>query len=229
MAEIDARVLRGMEAQLGERRRRLDAGERPLGWKLGLGAPAALERFGAGRPLVGFLTDATLLDDGARAAVAGWAAPKLEAEIAVHLGADVGGDATAGAVADAIAGLAPAIELADLDPPPADVEAIVAGNVFHRHVVLGPVVRGRRDAAGVSGRVLLDGEQVAATDDPSALVGDLHEVLRLTAELLDACGERLRAGDVVITGSVTAPVDVRPGQRARVELGPLGALELELA
>jgi 2-keto-4-pentenoate hydratase len=47
-------------------------------------------------------------------------------------------------------------------------------------------------------------------------------------ELLAACGERLRAGEVVITGSVVAPVPVAPGQRVVVELGPLGGLSVSL-
>ena len=52
--------------------------------------------------------------------------------------------------------------------------------------------------------------------------------MRLTAELLDACGERLCTGEIVITGSVVPPQPVAAGQRVRVELGPLGALTLRL-
>src|SRR5438067_3521539 len=37
----------------------------------------------------------------------------------------------------AIAALGPAIELADLNPPPDDVEVVLAGNIFHRRVILG--------------------------------------------------------------------------------------------
>jgi 2-keto-4-pentenoate hydratase len=42
----DPRILRGMALQLGRRRDRLNAGQRPLGWKVGFGAPAALQKFG---------------------------------------------------------------------------------------------------------------------------------------------------------------------------------------
>ena len=49
----DARVVRGMQAQLELRRRRLDGGDEPLGWKVGFGAPAMLERLGISGPLVG--------------------------------------------------------------------------------------------------------------------------------------------------------------------------------
>jgi 2-keto-4-pentenoate hydratase len=216
---LDPRIERGTRAMLALRRARLDAGERPIGWKVGFGAPASLDLLGTDRPLVGFLTDRGLLDDGATVAIGDWTTPMLEPEIAVHIADDAG----------SIGGLSAAIELADVDVPPADPEAILAGNIYHRHVLLGPVSAGRADGAGVSARLLRDGEVVAATDDPAALTGEITEVVRLTAELLAACGERLRAGEVVITGSAVPPLRVAPGERVTAELPPLGALSVVLA
>jgi 2-keto-4-pentenoate hydratase len=216
---LDPRIERGTRAMLALRRARLDAGERPIGWKVGFGAPASLDLLGTDRPLVGFLTDRGLLDDGATVAIGDWTTPMLEPEIAVHIADDAG----------SIGGLSAVIELADVDVPPADPEAILAGNIYHRHVLLGPVSAGRTDGAGVSARLLRDGEVVAATDDPAALTGEITEVVRRTAELLAACGERLRAGEVVITGSAVPPLRVAPGERVTAELPPLGALSVVLA
>ena len=189
---------------------------------------ARLEKLKIDRPLVGFLTEAGLVADGADVPVGAWTKPMLEAEIAVHLARDVPGGASWEEVRDAIGGLSAAIELADLDPPPEDVRAILAGNIFHRHVVLGPVDRDRSTGEGIGARVVVDGEEVAATDDPAALTGELVEVVRLTAQTLAESGERLRAGEVVITGSALPPQPVAPGQSIEVELGPLGALSLRL-
>jgi 2-keto-4-pentenoate hydratase len=214
---LDPRIERGTRAMLALRRARLDAGERPLGWKVGFGAPAALELLGTDRPLVGFLTDRGLIPDGAAVRIGNWANAMLEPEIAAHIGA--GG---------AIAGLSAAIELADVDVPPADPETILAGNIYHRRVMLGPVDTGRRDGAGIGARLLRAGEAVAETDDPAALTGDLVEVVRLTGELLAACGEELRDGDVVITGSALPPLSVGPGDTVVAELGPLGRLSVVL-
>jgi 2-keto-4-pentenoate hydratase len=226
--ELDERIAAGMRDQLALRRERLDHGERPIGWKVGFGSPAAAAQFDLDRPLVGFLTDRGLLPDGASVDVADWTNPLLEPEIAVHLDRDLEPGATRDDVVAAIGGLSAAIELADLHPPPTDVRTILAGNIFHRHVVLGPVHRARRNAEGIGGRVVRDGTEIASTDDPAALTGEPVEVVRLVGELLDACGERLRAGEVVITGSVVAPVPVAPGQRVAVELGPLGGLSVRL-
>ena len=57
MADIsqDLRILRGMTRQLETRRKRIQSGEKPLGWKVGFGAPAAMAHFNIQAPLVGFL------------------------------------------------------------------------------------------------------------------------------------------------------------------------------
>ena len=65
----------------------------------------------------------------------------------------------------AIRGLSAAIELVDVDFAPSDPETILAGNIYSRHVLLGPVDTGRSRPDGVSGRLLRDGELIAATDD----------------------------------------------------------------
>ena len=225
----DARIARGPAAMLELRRSRLEAGARALGWKVGFGSPAAFELLGIDRPLVGFLTDRSLVEDGATVPVGDWTTPMLEPEIAVHLVRDVEGDATRDDVRAAISGLSVAIELADVDVPPADPEPILAGNRYHRHVLLGPVDDGRTTADGVRGRLLRDGEEIAGTDTPEAATGELTEVVRLTAELLAANGERLRAGDVVITGSIVPPVKVAPGESVTVEIDPLGSLTVVIA
>ena len=85
----DARVIRGMRAQLELRRKRLAAGDAPLGWKVGFAAPAMLERLNITGPLVGFLTRNARVQSGGSVSLAGWAKPVAEPEIAVHIGRDV--------------------------------------------------------------------------------------------------------------------------------------------
>ena len=219
----DERVARGMRRQLELRR------GRRLGWKLGFGAPAALEKLGLDGPLVGFLEAERLVEAGAEVALDGWANPMLEAEVAAHVARDIPAGADAETVRASLAGLGAAIELADLDPPPEDVEEILAGNIFHRNVILGPLQAGRRSVDGITARVLKDGREVAAAGDPQALTGKLHSVLGHVAGVLAGAGEGLRAGDVVIMGSVVPPQPVASGDSVRVELPPLGALSVVLA
>jgi 2-keto-4-pentenoate hydratase len=205
-----------MRALLDLRARRLAAGERPIGWKLGFGAPAALERLGTSAPLVGFLTDRSLLEPGATVSVAGWGMPVLEPELAIHVGDDLG-----------IGALGPAIELADLDASLVDPEAILAGNIFHRAVVLGA---GRHASlAELSPRVERNGAEVAVPADPQELTGELGALLRHVRELLPRYGEELRPGDAIIAGSIVPPLQIVPGDRIRYAVAPADSLELAIS
>ena len=46
-------------------------------------------------------------------------------------------------------------------------------------------------------------------------------MIQADAELLAASGERLRAGDVVIFGSIVAPVKVAPGESVALAGDPI--------
>jgi 2-keto-4-pentenoate hydratase len=225
---LDERIAAGMRELLAVRDERVRAGERQIGWKLAFGSPAATAALSTDRPLIGVLMDTGVLEDGASVPIGDWTGPMLEAEIAAHLSRDIAPEARAADVRGAIGGLSAAIELVDVDGPRDDIRGMLAVNIFHRHVVLGPVDEGRSTSAGIGAQVLCDGEEIAATDDPSALTGELLEAIRLTAEQLGACGERLSAGDIVIAGSLVPPQPVAAGQRVEARLGPLGALSVRL-
>jgi 2-keto-4-pentenoate hydratase len=221
--------VRGLRVQLARRRERLEAGETPLGWKIGFGSPAALERLALAGPLLGFLLEEARVPPGAPVAVGGWTRPVAEPEVAVYLGADVPPGSRPGEVAAAVAGLGPAFELADVEFPPDDVEAILAANVYQRAVVLGPRGTGGADeVTALAARLLRGGREWAATDEPERLTGPVLGLVGHAADLLGAFGERLCAGDVLIAGSVVPPLDVVPGDRLRFELEPLGAVEVSL-
>lgn len=227
----DPRVARGMAAELGQWRRRVAAGEKPLGWKVGFGAPAAMERLSIKAPLVGFLTDRALLASGAVVSLSGWTKPAAEAEIAIHMGQDLPGGASRTATRRAVAGLGPAIEIADVDSPPDDVERILAGNIYQRHVILGPCDTSRAGCVmkGLTCRIARGGSEPANITDPQAMTGELVGIVRHVADLLEACGVRLRAGQVIITGSITAPLWVEPGEALTFTLDPVGSVTVRFA
>ena len=227
---MDDRIAAGMARMLGTRDTLLYDGAQRLGWKAGFGTAAGMQALGIDAPLVGFMTSATLVADGATIDLDGWGNPLLESEIAVRMGADVGGDATRAQAAAAVDALAPAIELTDLDVEIAKrgVEEVLAHGIFHRAVVLG-----EWDASRAGLRldgIALDvaGSAADASDaDPQAVIGDIAEVVRNTAEVLADAGDGLRAGDVVITGAIVTPAPLSAGQHVRVSFSGLGSLELQ--
>src|ERR1700712_3759672 len=88
-------IQKGMPVQFEKRRARIAAGERPLGWKVGLGAPASLQKLGLQGPVVGFLMQRALLWSGSTVSLEGWSKPVAEAEICVRMATDLRGGATA--------------------------------------------------------------------------------------------------------------------------------------
>src|SRR5688572_21108539 len=98
----DSRIDRGMAAQLAARRNRLRVGDRPIGWKVGFGTQAAMQRFGLATPLVGFLSARGLVPSGGTVSLARWSRPAAEPEIAVEMGRDLGADADEAAARAAI-------------------------------------------------------------------------------------------------------------------------------
>ena len=232
MATIDdPRILRGMAVQLGRWRERLDAGEQPLGWKVGFGAPAAMQKFAIKAPLIGFLTDQALVATGATVSLAGWSKPVAEPEIAVHMGRNLPAGADRDTVKAAIAGLGPAIELADVDRPPDDVEHILAGNIYQRSVIVGPCDASRAGGMvdGLHSRISRNGRAFAQTSDPQALTGELLGIVRHVADTLAALGQTLRAGQIIITGSIVPPLWVEAGEEIVFKLDPVGSVSIRFA
>jgi 2-keto-4-pentenoate hydratase len=223
----DPRIARGMKTQLEARRDKLAAGERPLGWKVGFGSAAAMERLKIKTPLVGFLLAGGRVADGAAVSLAGWTKAMVEPEIAVHMGKDLAGGADEATARAAIAALGPSFELIDLDVPPADPEAVLACNIYQRGVVVGAPDKAYAGARldGLTARISRRGADIATVTDTNleANTGKLIDNVRQVADTLAASGETLRAGEIIIIGSLVPPIAIDgPGDEIGFELAPIG-------
>jgi 2-keto-4-pentenoate hydratase len=230
----DPRIARGMTAQLRLRHELLQAGQKALGWKLAFGGPAAMERLHTNAPLVGFLLESAVVPSGSLLSLSNWKKPAAEPEIAVHLGKDLPAGADRATAMAAIAGLGPAIEVADVEHPSDDVEGTLARNIYQRHIILGAEDVSRGDGAldGLACRVLRNGSEIANVSDPQALqelTGELIDIVRHTASLLAVFGESLEAGQIIITGSITPPILVEPGEEIVFQLSPIDAISIRFA
>jgi 2-keto-4-pentenoate hydratase len=214
-----------MAAQLAHRRELIHAGHKALGWKLAFGGPAAMERLQTNAPLVGFLMQSAVVPTGATVSLSNWKKPAAEPEIAVHLGRNLQAGCDRRAAMDAIAGLGPAIEVADVDHPSDDVEGTLARNIYQRHVILG-----RNDISyaggtldGLTCRVQRSGSEFAVVTGSAALqalTGELIDIVRHVADLLAVFGETLQTGQVIIAGSIIPPMWVAAGEDIRFTLTP---------
>jgi 2-keto-4-pentenoate hydratase len=217
----DPRVQRGMEKLFAKRRELTAAGDPPIGWKIAFSAPAFQQSLNLNGPLIGFLPESGTRQSGEEISLAGWVKPVAEPEVAVYLGADLPGGADPAAVLSAIAKLGPAIEMVDLQQPPSDVELLLSGNIAHRHVVVGPAQAASIDS--LTGRAFRRGAEFARTSEVQALTGNVVDLVGYVADYLAAFGERLRAGDLVICGSIMPPVPIDADEKEfGFALDPIG-------
>jgi len=227
----DPRIRSGMEQQLRWRRELLAAGKQPLGWKLAFGGPAALERLRINAPLVGFLMADAVVASGSTTTFAGWKKPAAEPELTVYLGKDLNLGVDQQTIMDAITGLGPAIELADVDHPSDDVEGTLARNIYQRHVILGgcDITHAGGNLSGLNASVFHNGNELASTSDFEALTGELIINVGHVVNLLAHFNETLRAGQIIIGGSITPPILVAPGESIRFHLEPLHPISINFA
>lgn len=216
MGDVGLAVRRGLEGLLAERRRLVEAGVRPVGWKAAFGSSQAKQRLGLPHLLVGFLTERSVLPSGTAVSVAGWRRPVAEPEVAVRLRTGLQPGSSRETVAAAVGELAPALELADVDRTEQDLEGVLSGNIFHRHAVVGDLrpVRFPGSLRGWTGRLFRNQAPFASVDDLEEVPGQVVQVLAEMAHVLAAVGEGLRAGDLIICGSVVPPLFLEPTHRS---------------
>jgi 2-keto-4-pentenoate hydratase len=101
-------------------------------------------------------------------------------------------------------------------------EEIVATNIFHRAVAIGPFAK--HLPARLEGSLVVNGEVRAENAAPRTFA----ERIRTAGDILAAAGERLAPGDRVITGSVVQ-VPVRRGDEVTADFGLLGNVTVKLA
>ena len=226
----DPRIIEGLRRQLAARSDALAAGAGHVGWKVGFGAPASLDLMQIIAPLLGYLTETTVFDDGASFDTNGWARGVVEFEVAVWMGSDLGAGATESEAAAAVTAVGPAIEVADVDLPvgPDGISDIMAGDIFHRGVIFGTRDERRAglDISGLTAHITLDEEQIATVTELEAITGAYPWIVSTVASTLASAGERLRAGDVIITGSVIPPVSVEDAERFTFELSPYDPISI---
>lgn len=100
----------------------------------------------------------------------------------------------------------------------------MATNVFHRAFILGPLDRRLPADANFNGQLIVNGQLRAE----AVASRDFAELVRSAAALLGAMGERLQAGDRLITGAVVQ-LRVEPGDEVVADLGPLGSTVAAIA
>ncbi len=211
--------------------------EERVGWKIGFSRmpedPATLD------PIYGHIMASNVFEPGTPVEAASFVADSavVEGEFAFWIGEDLPGpDLTREQVGSAVSAVGGVIELlsswtSGSEENPSTRDHDVTGNVFHVGIILGEtrVPLAEMDFTNETATVEIDGEERASALATTNMGVDPLEALTwLANELTTYSDEYLRAGDVVITGTVFPPPRAGAGSKSVMSYTTLGTIEVEL-
>ncbi|WP_406691778.1 2-keto-4-pentenoate hydratase [Saccharopolyspora sp. ID03-671] len=222
----DIDVVDAYEIQLINIRRR----DAPIaGHKVGLSSPAMQQMMGVDEPDYGhLLTDMAVAED-VPVDTRAYCFPRVEVEVGFLLAEDVPPGCDEQGVLDRTEALIPSIELIDsrIRDWRIGIADTIADNASSAGYVLGAarVAPGELDPRGIDAVLHRNGE-VVAEGRSDAVLGNPATAVAWLADKVAGFGVRLRAGNVVLPGSCTRAIDVRPGDAFRAEFSGLGTVGL---
>jgi 2-keto-4-pentenoate hydratase len=202
-------------------------GERVVGYKVGFTTRALQERHGLTEPVLGFLLASGVFGSGDAVPLSRFVAIGVEVEVAFLLKRDLAGPGvTTAAALLAVEGAMPSFELIDfrLGGTPRGTD-VVADGVLTNAIVLGrPLTPVSGIDLALEGVVLEEDGQIVATQTAAEVLGNPLVSLAWAANTLGGMGRGLRAGDLVLTGSISKVLRPKAGQSVRASFTRLGSV-----
>lgn len=206
-----------------------DDPDRIVGHKLGLVSGAKQEQLGIDEPIFGYVAPETLLS-GDPIPTEEMIAPRIEAEIGFVIDDDLEPPVTTTDVLAATRAVVPVIEILESRfqgwsiPSAQDV---IADLTSAGRVAVGESFRDVSDVdlAMESVVVSVNGE-IEATGVGADILGHPGRAVSWLGNRLEAENDALRAGELVMSGGITAAIDIDPGDVYHVEFGTIGSMQL---
>lgn len=205
-------------------------GRRPVGFKAGLTSSAAQDRFQTDEPVAGVLLTPPL-QTPTPLKLSELRGLYLETEVAMRIGKRIDNRlASTAALAAHVDGIAPAIELPNLDYEDAQhlrALDIVASNVAATYFKTGQFVSpDERDPNEVIARLTCDGEDVSVGSARDAMGDQWRAALWLVNTMIDR-GWTIEPGQVLLTGALGNMVRARAA-RCVASFGDWGELTVAI-
>lgn len=208
--------------------RRLAAGERIIGKKIGLTSKAVQTMLGVNQPDFGYLTDGMVFSSGAVMPISDrLIQPKAEGEIAFILKKDLMGPGITNAdVLAATECVIPCFEVVDsrIQDWKIKIQDTVADNASCGLFILGDQAVSPRQVDLVTcGMVVEKNGQQISTGAGAAALGSPVNCVAWLANTLGHFGIGLKAGEVILSGSLVPLEPVKAGDFMRVDIGGIGS------
>ena len=206
--------------------RRIAAGERIVGKKIGVTSRAVMDMLNVYQPDFGYLTDAMVYNEGQAIPANTLIQPKAEGEIAFVLKKALKGPGVSAAdVLAATDGVLACFEIVDsrIKDWKIKIQDTVSDNASCGVFVLGDRLVDPRDVdLSTCGMVLEKNGDIVATGAGAAALGAPANAVAWLANTLGKLGIGLEAGEVVLSGSLAIMVPVKAGDSLRVTIGGIG-------
>ncbi|MFN3602097.1 MAG: 2-keto-4-pentenoate hydratase, partial [Dietzia sp.] len=181
-------------------------------------------------PDFGFVLDSMVIADGGTIHASSLCAPRVEPEIAFRLNRPLRGpDVTIEEVLDATDSVAAALEIVDsrIEDWRITLVDTIADNASSGAIVLGPWVPIQEvpDLREVASHLFVNDVPVESGDG-SAVLGHPAAAVAWLANTLSTFGGSVDAGQLVMSGSMTAAVRLHPGDLAVADLPGLGRVSV---
>jgi 2-oxopent-4-enoate/cis-2-oxohex-4-enoate hydratase len=204
--------------------RRLQAGERIIGKKVGVTSRAVMNMLGVYRPDFGYMLDGMAYNEGQSVDMATLIQPRAEGEIAFMLKRDLLGPGITNAdVLAATECVMPCFEIVDsrIRDWKIKIQDTVADNASCGVFVLGDqAVDPRRIDLTLCGMVLEKNGEIVATG--AAALGSPVNAVTWLANTMGELGIPLKAGEIILSGALAAMFPANAGDSFRVSIGGLG-------
>lgn len=225
--QLDAETAYSVQA-MGIARRQA-RGERIIGVKMGLTSRAKMEQVGVDEVIWGRLTNTMRREEGGTLHRTEFVHPRAEPEIAFILGRRLSGDVSTAEAAQAVAAIAPAIEIIDsrYENFRFSLGDVIADNSSSSALFLGASVAPGIDLANL-GIVLSVNGVAAEIGSSAAILGHPLRALAAAARMTARSGHVLEAGDIVLAGAATAAVPLKPGMHVRAQMQSLGSVQFDV-
>jgi 2-keto-4-pentenoate hydratase len=202
------------------------------GYKIGLTSKRMQEMCRIDNPIAGVVLADRVHVSGADLRASAYGRMGLEFEIAVRLKHDLVPESvpSLAEVAAAVDAVCPAVEIVDdrrADYRNLDVLSLIADNSWNAGIVLGEFVQAWPDLATIVGLVSVDGNALDRGSGGDVLGHPFHPVAWLASHLA-AQGSGLRAGDIVMTGSIVTTKFPDQPASFRFDLKGLGAVDVRV-
>jgi 2-keto-4-pentenoate hydratase len=208
---------------------------RPGGFKIGATAKRMQDYLGLTGPAAGFMASGGIHRSGAILPYADFQRPGMECELAVRLAADLAGPCTAEQAAGAVGDLIAAIEIVEnrySDLAAVGTATMIGDQVYHAAAILGEpgTVDWRAlDIGALHGRLVIDGHKRDEGVGADLMGHPFNCLAWLAGSSVAKAFGGLKAGQVVMLGSVTPPVWLTGPATVSVDFAPLPPVLVRLS